>query len=124
MRTPLVAVAVTGFARDRRRRDVGLCRSLGQADRRVRHRRGRAPLGGRSPLVSGGRDGRRGQAGGCPVRTNAAAFGPLGTLLTHSAPISNDTVTIDFRQRIGPNEALRTGAYSKTLTFTLSTTRP
>jgi hypothetical protein len=58
------------------------------------------------------------------VRANAAAFGPLGNLLTHRAPISNDTVTIDFQQHIGPNEALRTGAYSKSLTFTLSTTRP
>jgi hypothetical protein len=58
------------------------------------------------------------------VRANAAAFGPLGNLLTYSAPISNDTVTIDFQQHIGPNEALRTGAYSKTLTFALSTTRP
>jgi hypothetical protein len=45
-------------------------------------------------------------------------------LLTYSAPISNDTVTIDFQQHIGPNEALRTGAYSKSLTLTLSTTRP
>ena len=30
-------------------------------------------------------------------------------------------VTLDFRQRINANDALRTGAYSKTLTFTLST---
>ena len=33
-------------------------------------------------------------------------------------------VTLGFRQRIGRLEALRTGAYSKTLTFTLSTTSP
>ena len=43
---------------------------------------------------------------------------------TWSAPVSNDTVTVSFRQAIGANEALRTGAYSKTLTFTLSTTSP
>jgi len=33
-------------------------------------------------------------------------------------------VTIGFKQSIGANEALRTGTYSKTLTFTLSTTSP
>jgi hypothetical protein len=33
-------------------------------------------------------------------------------------------VTINFRQSIGAGDALRTGAYSKTLTFTLSTTTP
>jgi len=33
-------------------------------------------------------------------------------------------VQIAFSQTIGANEALRTGTYSKTLTFTLSTTAP
>jgi hypothetical protein len=33
-------------------------------------------------------------------------------------------VTIDFRQSIAATEGLRTGAYGKTLTFTLSTTTP
>ena len=33
-------------------------------------------------------------------------------------------VTIAFKQHIGATDALRTGAYSKTLTFTLSTTSP
>ena len=32
--------------------------------------------------------------------------------------------TITFSQAIGANEPLRTGTYSKTLTFTLSTTNP
>ena len=41
-----------------------------------------------------------------------------------SAPVSNGTSTITFRQHIGANDALRTGSYSKTLTFTLSTTTP
>ena len=40
------------------------------------------------------------------------------------APVSNDPVTIGFKQHINANDALRTGAYSKTLTFTLSTTTP
>jgi hypothetical protein len=46
------------------------------------------------------------------------------TLKTWSAPTSNEAVTINFKQSIGANDALRTGAYSKTLTFTLSTTAP
>jgi hypothetical protein len=33
-------------------------------------------------------------------------------------------VAITFEQSIGANDALRTGSYSKTLTFTLSTTTP
>ena len=65
------------------------------------------------------------------VQANAGgAFAPVGgsaspTLLkSWIGPISNDAVTINFRQTIGANEPLRTGAYSKTLTFTLSTTNP
>ena len=48
----------------------------------------------------------------------------LGTVKTWVAPVSNDATTVTFKQAIGANEALRTGAYSKTLTFTLSTTTP
>jgi hypothetical protein len=69
-----------------------------------------------------------------PVR--AAATSPAGTggafapvtgstsLLTYSGPVSNDPATVVFKQAIGANDALRTGTYSKTLTFTLSTTNP
>ena len=41
-----------------------------------------------------------------------------------SGPVSNGTSTITFRQHIGATDPLRTGSYSKTLTFTLSTTNP
>jgi hypothetical protein len=41
-----------------------------------------------------------------------------------SGPASNDPVTIGLRQPIGAGDALRTGAYSTTLVFTLSTTSP
>jgi hypothetical protein len=41
-----------------------------------------------------------------------------------TGPVSNATAAITFRQHIGATDALRTGAYSKTLTFTLSTTSP
>jgi len=43
---------------------------------------------------------------------------------TWDAPVSNDTVTVSFKQAIGADDALRTGVYSKTLTFTLSTSTP
>jgi photosystem II stability/assembly factor-like uncharacterized protein len=57
-----------------------------------------------------------------------SAFAALGAtplqLLTYGGPASNDPVQIDFSQHIGANDPLRTGSYSKTLTFTLSTTNP
>ena len=43
---------------------------------------------------------------------------------TFAEPVSNGPVAITFTQHIGSTDALRTGAYSKTLTFTLSTTTP
>ena len=45
-------------------------------------------------------------------------------LLAYAGPVSNDAVSIGFKQSIGSTDALRTGSYSKTLTFTLSTTTP
>ena len=51
-------------------------------------------------------------------------LGGLGTVKTWSGPTSNETSTVTFTQDIGANDALRTGSYSKTLTFTLSTTNP
>jgi hypothetical protein len=45
-------------------------------------------------------------------------------LLTYSGPVSNDEVALQFSQLINATDALRTGAYTKTLTFTLSTTTP
>ena len=45
-------------------------------------------------------------------------------LLSYPGPISNDAVSLGFKQSIGSSDALRTGTYSKTLTFTLSTTQP
>jgi hypothetical protein len=39
-------------------------------------------------------------------------------------PVSHDMVAVDFSQHIGAGDALRTGSYSKTLTFTLSTQTP
>ena len=41
-----------------------------------------------------------------------------------TGPVSNFAVTIAFKQPIKATDALRTGVYSRTLTFTLSTTTP
>jgi X-Pro dipeptidyl-peptidase len=48
----------------------------------------------------------------------------LGVIKTWAAPTSNESVPVTFKQSIAADEPLRTGAYSKTLTFTLSTTTP
>ena len=65
-----------------------------------------------------------------PGRLTNGAFSlaePLRVELGKSAwtaPTSNETVGITFKQLIKANDPLRTGTYSKTLTFTLSTTAP
>ncbi|MDA0161050.1 hypothetical protein OM076_12295 [Solirubrobacter ginsenosidimutans] len=46
-------------------------------------------------------------------------------ILSYAGPTAGaDTVTVGFRQAIGATDTLRSGSYSKTLTFTLSTTTP
>jgi sugar phosphate isomerase/epimerase len=54
----------------------------------------------------------------------AEAIGAPLSLLTYTGPTNVDPVTIGFRQAIGAGDVLRSGSYSKTLTFTLSTTAP
>jgi hypothetical protein len=46
------------------------------------------------------------------------------TLVTYNAPVSDEQVTLTFKQTIGAADPLRTGNYAKTFTFTLSTTEP
>jgi len=41
-----------------------------------------------------------------------------------TGPVSNASVAIAFKQAIAATDALRTGTYNRTLTFTLSTTAP
>jgi hypothetical protein len=67
---------------------------------------------GSSPLGTGGA---LADVGGSAAPTS---------LLSYANPASNDAVKVDFSQHISANDALRTGSYSKTLTFTLSTTAP
>ena len=58
------------------------------------------------------------------------AFADIGgaatptTLLTYPGPTQTDSATLDFRQHVSVTDALRAGSYSKTLTFTLSTSTP
>jgi hypothetical protein len=58
------------------------------------------------------------------------AFAPLTgianplTLLTWPKEIANDPVTISVRQPVAATEPLLAGAYSKVVTFTLSSTQP
>jgi hypothetical protein len=61
--------------------------------------------------------------GGTAATTATVGSAPA-TLETWSAPVSNDPVALTFTQHIGATDPLRTGSYSKTLTFTLSTTNP
>ena len=58
------------------------------------------------------------------VRADLSRCGSRSRRRPGPAPVSNDAVTITFKQAIAANEPLRTGVYSKTLTFTLSTTTP
>ena len=46
------------------------------------------------------------------------------SLLTYGGPVANDPVALQFSQLVNANDPLRTGTYSKALTFTLSTTTP
>jgi predicted acyl esterase len=62
------------------------------------------------------------------ARANDGAYAVVGgaptSLLAYGGPVSNDAVTIGFKQSIAASDPLRTGTYSKRLTFTLSTTQP
>jgi hypothetical protein len=59
------------------------------------------------------------------VRAGSGTYASIpADLLGYGGPVSNDPVTIGFKQPIAATDALRTGTYAKTLTFTLSTTAP
>jgi len=66
------------------------------------------------------------QAAGSTSGTYAPVGGSAAptVLKTYAAPISNDVVSVSFKQPVKANDALRTGTYAKALTFTLSTTTP
>ena len=134
------AVADDGHAGRVRRVHAGRRQRLQRVDHRERHhvrgwrdaeRRRPEPVrdrsaGQRHVLARRSRSRSRPPARAAPAPRSArsAARARPTTLLTYPGPISNDTVTLNFRQPIAVTDALRTGAYSKTLTFTLSTTSP
>jgi hypothetical protein len=70
------------------------------------------------------------QARASSLSGTGGAFATVGgsaaptSLLAYGGPASNDSVKLEFNQRVAASDALRTGSYSKTLTFTLSTTTP
>ena len=68
-----------------------------------------------SATSAGGTGGAFAAVGGSSSPTN---------VLSYSGPVSNDAVTLNFKQSVASTDALRTGTYAKTLTFTLSTTQP
>ena len=59
-----------------------------------------------------------------PLPAYGSLTGGSLALRSWSAPVTNDPLTIGFRQSIGATDPLRAGTYSKTLTFSLSTTTP
>jgi hypothetical protein len=75
------------------------------------------------------------QAGAAKVPSDGSAtpapasYAPLGgasaptPLLTYDGPVSG-SAAITFKQPVAETDSLRTGSYSKTLTFTISTTTP
>jgi hypothetical protein len=71
-------------------------------------------------------------AGACGSKGGYSLPGPLlaggsplpATVKTWSAPVSHDVAPVAFNQHIDAGDALRTGTYAKTLTFTLATSTP
>jgi len=65
-----------------------------------------------------------------PLQANAAGgayatvSGTPATLTSFDGPQTAEAVAIGFKQPLGATDKLRSGSYSKTLTFTLSTTTP
>jgi hypothetical protein len=53
----------------------------------------------------------------------ASLTGPV-TLLTYATPVSADNVEVEFNQPIGKHDPLHTGKYAKTITLTLTQTKP
>ena len=62
-------------------------------------------------------------AGGGTFANVGGAASPT-SLLTYSRALNDSAIALDFKQHVSVGDALRAGRYSKTLTFTLSTTTP
>jgi len=70
------------------------------------------------------------QARATSTKGTGGAFADVGavttptSLLSYTTAANDSAVTLEFKQHVGVTDALRAGKYSKTLTFTLSTTTP
>jgi hypothetical protein len=78
----------------------------------------------RSPLTNDSRREYTGPESPAPITASKVIRTQVTRTETHAAPVTNDAVTIGLERKIAANDLLRTGTYSETLAFTLSTTRP
>jgi hypothetical protein len=60
---------------------------------------------------------------GGPLVALPASTNPT-TLLTYNGPVTRDAVTLTYQQAISATEVLRSGTYTKAVTYTLATTNP
>ena len=124
---PVFGVFTPGVARDYdATTSANVISTVPEATLSVQDASGIAPLG---HLVNGAFSlpqplQARAQNASNPGTAFASVTGSPTTLLTYGGPISNDAVTLAFRQRINANDALLEGTYSKQITITLSTTTP
>jgi hypothetical protein len=59
-----------------------------------------------------------------PAMPFAPLSGSASPLLTWAGPVTNDPVTVEFKQPIGAADPLRSGTYAKSVVFTLTTGQP
>ena len=70
------------------------------------------------------------QVSGASASGASSGFQPVpdtadpATLITYGGPVSEEQVALTFKQPIAQSDPLRTGDYTKTLVFTLSTDAP
>jgi hypothetical protein len=70
------------------------------------------------------------QVSGASANGTSSGFQPVpdtadpATLITYDGPVSDEAVTLTFKQTIAQTDPLRTGNYTKTLVFTLSADQP
>ena len=64
------------------------------------------------------------KAGDGGVCTPLGSLASPTTLLTFDGPVTAGAVPLAFEQAVGATEALRSGTYTKSVTYTLSTTAP
>jgi hypothetical protein len=70
------------------------------------------------------------QVSGASANGASSGFKPVpdtadpATLITYNGPVTDEPVTLTFKQTIAQTDPLRTGDYAKAIVFTLSTDQP